>query len=313
MTRNHFICSMVEVLSIQQQDKCIPCSHCQQPSVGRCVTCELFMCEKCLKFHNDYPGFRDHLVLTMEELSKPENQSKIKKSSKCTQHPNKKLKYHCETCDELICRHCMDFDHDKQHKFTPLERAAQSKRKDLKKNCEILERTVEHGKKETCTLKEDIKSLNNDFDKMQRLINERKQQFLAKVHNTVDKKTNSMIEDARQVLDDKTKNIQAEIHEREGFLNRVKTSADMARSLLENANDEEIVRSCQSVQQNVNNTIEKGNHKEICVENYSVHSWSSDEIDKMLLVEIKGIINVCHKVVLNVVSNTLPYLNIQVI
>ena len=46
MTRNHFICNMVDVLSIQEQNKCIPSSHCQQPSVGRCVTCELFVCEK---------------------------------------------------------------------------------------------------------------------------------------------------------------------------------------------------------------------------------------------------------------------------
>ena len=87
MTRNHFICNMVEVLSIQDQNKCIPCSHCEQPTVGRCVTCELFMCEKCLQSHNGYIGFRDHVVLTMEELSKPENQSKIKGKSFCKKHP----------------------------------------------------------------------------------------------------------------------------------------------------------------------------------------------------------------------------------
>ncbi|XP_028411863.1 E3 ubiquitin-protein ligase TRIM56-like [Dendronephthya gigantea] len=133
MTRNHFICNMVDVLSIQHQDKCIPCMHCEQQSVGRCVTCEHFMCEKCLKAHNEFLGFKDHVVLTMEELAKPENQSRIKKISKCDQHPNKKLKYYCETCDQLMCRHCIDFEHDKQHKFSPLEKAAKSKREGLKK------------------------------------------------------------------------------------------------------------------------------------------------------------------------------------
>ena len=153
MTRNHFICSMVEVMSIQHQHTCIPCSHCQQPSVGRCESCELFMCETCIQSHNGYLGFKDHVVLTMEELSKPENQSKIKKISKCPEHPKKKLKYYCETCDELICRHCMDFDHDKQHKFSPLEKAAQAKRKELKQNCEALERSVASGQQEMTVFK----------------------------------------------------------------------------------------------------------------------------------------------------------------
>ena len=288
MTRNHFICNMVEVLSIQHH-KCIPCSHCKQASVGRCVTCELFMCEKCFKPHNEYRGFQDHHVLTMEELSKPENQSKIKKISKCTQHPNKKVKYYCKTCDQLICRHCMDFDHEKQHEFSPLEQAAQNKRQNLKKNCEILERAVANSNRETRVLKEDIQSLSNNFTTTQRLINERKQQLLTKILNTVDTKTNTMIEDARQVFDGKKKNIDEEIHENEAFFKRMKVSAEMARSLLENGDDEEIVRSYQSIQENVDNATktECGRHS------YHIGtalSWSSDEIDKMLLAEVKTIV-----------------------
>ncbi|CAB3993031.1 Hypothetical predicted protein [Paramuricea clavata] len=45
------------------------------------------MCEKCLQSHNGYIGFRDHVVLTMEELSQPENRSKIKGKSYCKKHP----------------------------------------------------------------------------------------------------------------------------------------------------------------------------------------------------------------------------------
>ena len=287
--RNHFICNMVEVLSIQHQ-VCIPCSHCQQPSVGRCVTCELFMCEECFKPHNDYRGFQDHLVLTMEELSKPENRSKIKKISKCTQHPDKKLKYYCETCDQLICRHCMDFDHNKEHKFLPLKQAAQNKRKDLKKNCEMLERAAAVSNSDTCVLKKKAKSLENEFNSTERLINERKQQLLAKINNVVDKKTNSMIEDARRVLNGKTKIIVEEIHEREGFFKRMKASADMARSLLATGNDEEIVCSYHSLQENVNNATKQGNKEELYAENRDVKSWHFDEIDTMLITEITGII-----------------------
>ena len=287
MTRNHFICNMVEVLSIQDQNRSIPCSHCGQPSAGRCETCELFMCEKCLKPHNDYPGFQDHLVLTMEELSKPENQSKIKKVSKCRQHLKKKLKYYCETCNELICRHCMDFDHDKQHKFSPLEKVAQSKRKELKANCKTLERSVAYGEQETKVLKENRESINCNFDEAQRVINERREHLLARLQEKLRKKTNFMTDDARKVCEWKTRNIDNKLLETETFVSRMKASSNMARSLLENGNDEEIVRSYQSVQENVNKATEI---RDSIAQDSVVLPWSPNEIDRMLLAEIKDVL-----------------------
>ena len=254
MTKNHFICNMVEVLSIQQQDKSIPCSHCQQLSAGRCVTCELFMCEKCLKFHNDYPGFKGHIVLTMEELSKPENQSKIKGKSYCKKHHKKKLKLYCETCEELICTYCMSFEHVRpDHECSPLEEVAERKREELKEECENLQRTVAEKHDEIYGLKENIESLKGNFVKMQHLVNEEKEQLLAELHDIVNIKANSIIEDARQVLAKNTKVLEERVQQKETFVNRVKASTDMARSLMENGNDEEIVGSYQSV---VNHQIE---------------------------------------------------------
>jgi hypothetical protein len=50
----------------------------------------------------------------MEELSKPENRKKINDKMYCNEHSGKKLKVYCETCDQLICKDCMDFKHVKQ-------------------------------------------------------------------------------------------------------------------------------------------------------------------------------------------------------
>ena len=285
MSKNHFICNMIEVLSIEEA-KCIPCTHCEQPSAGRCVICELFMCEKCLKLHNDYPGFKDHVVFTMTELSKPANRLKIKKISKCTQHSKKKLKYYCETCDQLICRHCMDFDHDKKHNFLPLEQAAQTKLKDLKKNYETLKRTQDIVDKEIEVLKETEKSVKDQFDKDQHLINERKQELLANFNRIITAKTNSMIEVERQTVERHTRNIELEIQEKYDFLSGVKASVDYARSLIEDGNDEEIVRSHKSVQENVNKA------GRLIRESYgsqqdAFRHLSPEQIDRTLLTEIK--------------------------
>ena len=241
------------------------------------------MCEECFGPHNDYRGFKDHVVLTMEELSKPENRSKIKGKSYCKKHPNKKLKLYCETCEELICTYCVVFEHVRpDHVCSPLEEIAERKREELKTNCEILQSTVANKKKEILVLKEKIKSLNNKFDKAQRLKNERKEQLLGKLQERLQKKTNLVIEDARQIVDDNTGILEERIHQRETFVNRVKASTNMARSLLENG-DEEIVRSYQSVVNNdaIENDVEENNKIDD-----TVLSLSSDEIDTMLLAEI---------------------------
>jgi hypothetical protein len=175
MTRNHFICNMIEALSIQHQDKCIPCSHCEQPSVGRCVTCELFMCEKCLQSHNGYIGFRDHVVLTMEELSKPENQSKIKGKSYCKKHPSKKLKLYCETCEELICTYCIVFEHVRpDHVCSPLEEIAERKREELKRICETLESNKSHSTRQYDELAITSFYLDNNLEEVKSNIQKRK-------------------------------------------------------------------------------------------------------------------------------------------
>jgi hypothetical protein len=183
----------------------------------------------------------------------------------------------------------MSFEHVRpDHVCSPLKEIAERKRKELKTKCEILQRTVADRNKETQSLKKDIELLNNKFDKAQRLTNERKEQLLGRLQAKLQKKTNLVIEDARQVFDHNTETLEKRIHQRETFVNRVKASTDMARSLLENGNDEEIVRSYQSVLSNdaIENDVEENENGD----DDTVLSLSSDEIDTMLLAEIKDLV-----------------------
>ncbi len=250
MTRNHFICNMVEVLSIQDQDKCTPCSHCGQASVGRCVTCELFMCEKCLKFHNDYPGFKDHVVLIMEELSKPENQSKIKGKSYCKKHSDKKLKLYCETCEELICTYCMAFEHVRpDHICSPLEEIAERKRHDLMSICgtlEDLDAYTEFEMEKECILD----SCKENLEDAKREIDERRVEFLGVVEKILKRKTKLLCDEMDKIYNDRVEEINDEITRIEGQFEERKKTSDMAKALLEHGSDEEIVLSHKSIQQN---------------------------------------------------------------
>ena len=142
----------------------------------------------------------------------------------------------------------MSFEHVRpEHERSPLQNIAEKKRDVLKEECENLQSIVAKKCNEIYSLKEDIESLNDNFVKMQRLVNEKKEQLLAEIQDIVDKKANSMIQDARQVFGRNTRILEERVQQRETFVNRVKTSTDMVRSLMEIGNDEEIVRSNQSV------------------------------------------------------------------
>ncbi len=94
MRGSHFIRNMVDVLNAERETNVWKClNHCEKPSCCRCVSCEVFLCEECLKAHENWPAFKSHSVLTIEELKKPENQSKITGPMRCKEHTTKKLKF----------------------------------------------------------------------------------------------------------------------------------------------------------------------------------------------------------------------------
>ena len=109
MRGSHFIRNMVDVLNAERTTNVWKCSnHNEKPSCCRCVSCEAFLCEECLKVHENWSTFKGHAVLTIEELKKPENQSKITGAMRCKEHTTKKLKFYCESCQVLICRYSIE-------------------------------------------------------------------------------------------------------------------------------------------------------------------------------------------------------------
>ena len=109
---------MVKVAAVLDRGIGVPCSHnCSQSySVARCLTCEKFLCRECLTVHNSYGGHNGHSVLTMEELSKPENRKKINDKMYCNEltfgQEIKSLLQNLRPTD--LYRDCMDFKHVKQ-------------------------------------------------------------------------------------------------------------------------------------------------------------------------------------------------------
>ena len=284
MTRNHFICNMLEALTIQHQEKCIPCSYCEQPSVGRCVTCELFMCEKCLESHNGYIGFRDHVVLTMEELSKPEHRSKIKGKSFCKKHTSKKLKLYCETCEELICTYCVVFEHVRpDHECSPLEEIAERKREELKKVCEVFNINDSQNTEFYYELAFTAIYLDENLKQAKSQIQKSKNSVLKFVNALLEKKAQCLIKELENSAKVKHQTIDEELKRVSDHMAGQRKTYDVAKALVENGSNEEIMLSYKSVRQSVENSEMKYERKEI---DDKLPQCGDDELDSKFFHEI---------------------------
>ena len=94
----------------------------QNPSTSSvtsyCRDCGEFICDVCNTVHNDWDAFAKHEVVALEQLeSKVKQLDAMKKVTLyCSLHEGKELDLYCETCEELICLHCIIKKH-KDHQY----------------------------------------------------------------------------------------------------------------------------------------------------------------------------------------------------
>ena len=123
LASNYFIKNMLEIMAIRRQAKGARCLCCRETAVSRCMTCEMYMCEKCSNSHAMWPIMKDHDVISVKELSNSQSPVKTRNKLHCMKHKDKILEFYCETCQKLSCMHCMVLNHaKKQHRCVSLEK-----------------------------------------------------------------------------------------------------------------------------------------------------------------------------------------------
>ncbi|CAB4008810.1 tripartite motif-containing 45-like, partial [Paramuricea clavata] len=244
MPRNHFICNMVKATAVLDRGTGVPCSHnCSQSySVARCVTCEKFLCRECLADHNKYRGHSGHSVLTMDELSKPENRTKIMDRMHCNEHTGKRLKVYCETCDKLICKDCMDFKHVKQGHSCVLVKDVASKYKELLvSNNKAMEDALTEGKAVIQRLTLTTNELDRNAEDAKNEIAQRKEFVVKKVVEISSQKAKALSKKVDEIHNGKRANLDRQADETKLYLENVKTSVQLSKKLIDEGTDEEII------------------------------------------------------------------------
>ncbi|CAB4025208.1 tripartite motif-containing 2-like isoform X3, partial [Paramuricea clavata] len=238
----------------------VPCSHnCSQSySVARCVTCEKFLCRECLTAHNNYPANNGHSVLTMEELLKSEIRNKINDKMYCNEHSGKKLKVYCETCDQLICRDCMDFKHIKQgHSCVLVKDVASDYKELLASNGKAMEDALIEGNIFLQRLTLTAQQLDRDAENVKNKIAQRKEFVAMKVIEMLNKKTENLCKKVDEIHKGERVNLDIQAEETKLYVENIKTSVQLSKTLVDQGTEEEIFFSQKMMLDNANNLLTK--------------------------------------------------------
>ena len=245
LTSSYFINNMLETIKIQDKAKMSPaCSRCKDPAINHCASCEMFMCKNCSEWHNNWPAIKSHNVSSVEELSNPESEAKMRKKLLCNKHENKVLEMFCQTCNDLCCIHCMSSNHLKQnHSCVTVSEVAQKPKETLESSCTTLDEKLSEGKKALSNISEVMKSLEKNAKTAKDQIKEQKQKILKIVAEKLDEKAKKMNEEVDEVYGELNSELSKQHDEIKEYLDKVQASVSLPRNLLKRGSIEEILSS----------------------------------------------------------------------
>lgn len=258
---NHFINNMLDILKIQQQAQKLPCESCkdQLPAACRCIQCEHYLCGNCLTAHNNWPGFKDHDVLTLEELAKPENQAKAKSKPRCQKHDhgNKSLEFYCNTCQTLACMTCVLVDHPKpRHDYQPTGVVAEQHKESLKAISDILQKKSKEGQNALQKIENAQQNLQANTKKANDAIMQQRIEISEKLTKSLECKTAGLLDQ----VDKKHKHVDRKLKEQHGntnaYVEKVNGSLEFVKNIIETGSNEEILSLGKEIKVNAND-IEK--------------------------------------------------------
>ena len=252
---NHFIKNMLEIMAIQEKAKASPaCSHCQDPAINHCASCEMFMCKKCSGCHDIWPGNKNHNVLSVEELSKPESQLKMKRTLYCMKHDDKILEYYCETCKKLCCIDCVVLNHQKsKHSCVRIREVTHTRRNSLQSSCTTLDKKLLDGKEALNKICEVMKSLKENAKMAKDQVKKNKEKILKILEEKLAERAEKMKKEVDKVYNELHSELSKQHDEIKEYLDKIQASVPLPRNLLKRGSIEEIL----SLQKLIDENIEK--------------------------------------------------------
>ena len=188
------------------------CEQCRgAKATAFCRQCAEFICADCERCHKKMKVFNSHVVASLVDLKKGGVKNIPLKEApevKCPEH-NQVIGLFCFDCDCLICRDCTIIDHS-GHKFEFLNKCAPESRKTLRDSLAPLqkvqaditsaEKTLATEHANVVAQKEEVcKSIQQSFDTLKALLDQRKRELVKKA-TTLAQKKKDVLSDQKKVF-----------------------------------------------------------------------------------------------------------------
>ena len=178
------------------------CDNCCQNGATRyCCKCEKFMCDRCTRIHGDWGDFKDHKLMTTDEVRANPRKLGQDQTSKCAKH-ELDTRLYCETCSVLICEDCKNGIHE-GHNTEDIKDAYEKTRTDLVMGLtrfeeklpvieEFLETLTDRVSKIKSYSLNTPKSIDEKINELQQLLEVRREHLKAEVKHHTNKELNDL-------------------------------------------------------------------------------------------------------------------------
>ena len=176
--------------------KCEMCS--QDKAEAFCRQCVEFICPRCVESHKIMKIFTGHTVTPLDKLKGAKEIVIREEPVKMCKEHDEAMKIFCFDCNTLICRDCTVIDHA-GHKYEFVKKYAVEIKKNLIEHLEPLKDVkvnLSHAVEEVKISKNNLEAqgtsvandINSSFNKLQKIIESRRQELLKEATLKVKKK-----------------------------------------------------------------------------------------------------------------------------
>ena len=192
-----------------QKTQCEKCE--KRVAISFCRDCGQFICAKCTETHQEWKELSSHEVVTIDQLRGDVARlvPPKKKAMFCSKHLTKELDLYCETCEELICQHCIVRVHrDHQYDLVP---DAFPKHKDeivsslqpVEQQLETVNKALEQLDMQSQNIKDQqetvAESINKTIKKLQDLLEARKMELIGQLDQITQQKLKNLAAQRDQI------------------------------------------------------------------------------------------------------------------
>ncbi|XP_070560300.1 E3 ubiquitin-protein ligase TRIM56-like [Ptychodera flava] len=244
---NFFISDLAESVSnwksVEDKENQPVCSGCisRDAATARCLTCLDFMCENCVALHKQLRVFRNHCVVTLEELRSGEHADSLRvklEPLRCEQHDGEVLRFYCPQCKVPICRDCTVLDHPKpDHAFIRLKDAVENQRGDLKTLLESTTSKLNGFKGAVVNAENAMEKLGENRKKAEEDVKKVAEDLKAKIDNDKD----ALLRQIEDQTNAKDKQLQANMDSLQLDLCKLTSACELTENILEVGTEWEII------------------------------------------------------------------------